>query len=446
MAAFAYLARALGPVGFGQLEFALAIVVFFTLLADSGLSAYGAREVAKDERSLASLTSHIALLRGILAIGAAGLLAVLATLLDTSAAVTQLLWLYSLTLLVAPGLFPWAFQGRDLMHIVAAATALRWTVFAVGVFLFVGGPEQLWAVPIIEAGALTAVVTLYVALLRRAVTPGTERIDLGFARSILHQAFPIGAAELVWAAKVYFATVVLGLVADGAQVGWFGAAHRIVLALHTFVWLYFFNLLPSLARSSQGQRSELHRLVGTSLQVSAWAGIFVGVAGSFLAEPLVTLMYGPRYQEAVGVFQLLIWLIPLALLSGNFRYTLIAYGRQRSELAAAAWGAALNLALCGVLGLLLGLRGAALAIVLSEIVILALAAAFVRRSVARVPLWPHLWRPLVAGGVLIAVLSAMPTVNVWITGGLALLMYGLTLAILQPGLVGDTHALFFRAD
>ena len=35
--AFAYLARVLGPREFGQLEFALALIFFFTLFVDCGL-------------------------------------------------------------------------------------------------------------------------------------------------------------------------------------------------------------------------------------------------------------------------------------------------------------------------------------------------------------------------------------------------------------------------
>ena len=47
--AFTFLARMLGPTNFGHLEFALAVMVFFSLLVDFGTSPYGAREIAKNE-------------------------------------------------------------------------------------------------------------------------------------------------------------------------------------------------------------------------------------------------------------------------------------------------------------------------------------------------------------------------------------------------------------
>lgn len=46
-ASFTYLARTLGPVSYGAIEFTLAVMVFFSLPADLGLGAYGAREIAR---------------------------------------------------------------------------------------------------------------------------------------------------------------------------------------------------------------------------------------------------------------------------------------------------------------------------------------------------------------------------------------------------------------
>jgi PST family polysaccharide transporter len=442
--AFASLARVLGPTGYGQIEFALAVIVFFTLAVDGGLSAYGARELAKDERSLARLATHIAAVRGALGLAAFAVLAGLAAVIDKPWATKQLLLLYGLTLLVVPGLLPWAFQGRDMMRYVAAATAVRWSLFAAGVLVFVHEPGQLWLVPLVETGAIGVVAILYVSLLSRSVGSLRHPVDLAFAVSIFRQALPIGAAELVWAGKVYFATVLLGLLSDGSEVGWFGAAHRLVIALHTFVWLYFFNLLPSLARSSHDLLAGFRHLIGTSMQITVWGAVFLGVVGSAFAEPLITLVYGPLYHQAVEVFQILIWLVPLALVSGNFRYTLIAAGKQQLEFVTAASGAGLNIALSILLIPRLGLHGAALAIILSELLILGLAAFFVERAITPISIRPHIWRPLVAGGVLVALLYALSGTSLWIAGGAVLIAYALAAVVLQPKLLLDVRALLAR--
>jgi O-antigen/teichoic acid export membrane protein len=195
-------------------------------------------------------------------------LAALTAAIDQPWPVKILILLYGLTLFGVPGLLGWVFQGRDSMHYVALASIVRWTTFAAGVFLWVHAPGQIWKVPLVEAGAIGLVVLFYVALLARQFGPLQQGVDLPFARSMIRQAAPIGASELVWATKIYFATVWLGLVVGGAEVGWFGAAHRLVVALHAFVWLYFFNLLPSLARATQEPPGPLQALLQRS---SSWA-------------------------------------------------------------------------------------------------------------------------------------------------------------------------------
>lgn len=442
--AFAYLARVLGPEGYGHLEFVLALVVFLTLLVDCGLSSYGAREVAKEPTALHGLALHIAALRAGLSLFAVAVLMLIGVSLDKPWAVRQLIMLYGLTLLVVPGLVPWAFQGRDLMHWVAAANCIRWTFFALGVLLFVREPGHLWLVPLVETAAAMLAVGLYLSLLRPILPALTRQFDPRYALAILRESLPIGASELVWVGRVYFGTVLLGLMLESAAVGWFGAANRLVLALHTFVWLYFFNLLPSLSRASTEPKQVFSRLIGTSMQFTIWGAVFLGITASAFARPIITMIYGPSYLEAADVFAVIVWFVPLALVSGNYRYTLIAYGRQRLELVAAAAGTAVNALVAVGLVPRIGLLGAAVAVVLSEALIFGLSALFVERTVARVPVWPHFWRPMLAGGVLTGVVVATASANILVSGSLAVLAFLLAAIVLQPGLLPNLRSLVSR--
>jgi len=444
LVAFAYLARVLGPDNFGHLEFTLAIIFFFTLLVDCGMGPYGAREIAKDKGAVTRFTAHIILMRGLLALGAFGLLAIIATVIDKPWPVKQLILLYGLTLFALPGLLPWIFQGRDLMQYVAVASIIRWSLFAAGVFLFIRWPGQIWIVPLIEGTAIGCVVVFYLSVFVNRFGSLRQRIDLPFALSTFRQALPIGGSELVWALKMYFATILLGILAVGSEVGWFGAAHRIVISLHTFVWLYFFNLLPSIARCSQGPLEALRRLMQTSIQITAWSAIFLGIVGTAFADPIITLVYGSQYQESVMAFQVLIWLIPLAMMSGHYRFSLIAYDRQGWEFLSAACGAGLNVVLNLLLIPTYGLLGAAWALVASEVLIWILAYHFVRSTITQIPIWPHVWRPLVGGTALAGALYLLPPINIWIAGSSAVLVYGLVLSIIQPKLLADARSLLVR--
>ena len=442
--AFAYLARILGPQSYGYLEFVIAIIFFFTLIVDSGLGSYGAREIAKDEGEYSFLATHITFARFLLACVAFVILTLIAFALNQPSEIKLLLFIYSLTLFALPTLIQWVFQGRDMMSFVAVSSIIRWSTFSIGVLVFVRSPEQILNVPIIEGFAILLTGAFLIGALIINFGFPRYRINLSQAFSIFRQAFPIGASELVWAIKVYSGTILLGLVIGGTQLGWYGAASRIVISIHAFVWLYFYNLLPSISRTSQEEIGALHRLMRVSIQITAWAAIFFGIFGTAFANIGIELLYGPQYEEAAAAFRILIWLIPLALLSGNFRYTLIGYGKQTLEFVSALLGAVITIILNLILIRLYGFLGAAWSLVISEVVILGMAYYFVHRTITPINLLPYLQWPVIAGLALIGTLYFLSPINIWIAGSLAVIVYVLVMFATQPNLLNGLRTLYMR--
>ena len=93
---------------------------------------------------------------------------------------------------------------------------------------------------------------------------------------------PIGLAQFFWAARIIGGTLILGFVATTHEVGLYGSAQRILVALHTFVWLYFFNLLPSLSRAWRQERSSFADIIDRSLRLVVWVGVGAAVLGVLL--------------------------------------------------------------------------------------------------------------------------------------------------------------------
>ena len=78
--AMVYLARVLGPGNFGKISFALAIITYFSMIADPGLSMLGVRQVAREIDKIREHVSNILVLRLGLAVIGFGLLLLLAFL------------------------------------------------------------------------------------------------------------------------------------------------------------------------------------------------------------------------------------------------------------------------------------------------------------------------------------------------------------------------------
>jgi O-antigen/teichoic acid export membrane protein len=437
--AFAYLARMLGPSSYGMIEFALAITLWFNVAVEGGLGLLGAREIAKDPTSLKKLTSHIVVIRFLIALIAFLLLVAFTfvALHHTPPLQRDIVLLYGLTLFCTPALIPWVFQGLDRMRWVAIFSLTRWFFFAAAVIIFVQYQEKIWMVPLAELVALSATAILNYIVFVRAFGPPERAMDISFGVSLIRQALPIGITQIMWGLRIYLPTVLLGLLVGGEQVGWFGGAHRIVISIHTFVWMYFFNLYPSLSRSTNQSVQDLEKLVGKSLQLVLWPAVFLSVTGTLLGEQIMGFVYGSSYIEAARSFEILIWLIFVVLISGHFMYILIAYNRQWLELLSACCGAFLSLLLCLLLIPFHGFLGAALAVICSEIVILVVSFLFVSRVIIAISFWRHIIRPSIAG-ISVAVFSHfMPEAGLWVTIGVSVFVFGAGLFLLQPGFLGD---------
>jgi PST family polysaccharide transporter len=444
--AFVYLARQLGPAIFGTVEFALAVSLVFTRVVDGGFSLYGTREVAKNPGGVSRLASQVVAVQGVLALGGFTLLLGLVALIKAPWSVKQLVLLYGLTIFLTPLLVPWVFQGLDRMGVVAATTTIRWMTFAGGILLWIRGSEGAWRVPVVEVGALTCAAAFSLWMYRRSFGPIRPRLEPGASLALFRDALPIGMSQLLWVVRLYFATILLGLAVGGEPVGWFSAALRIVLAVNIFGVLYLYSLLPTLSRVAKEPREALQDIMLTSIPLVAWATVFVGAAGTAFAEPVIAAVYGAQYAEGAASLSILIWLVPLALLTGHFRYTLVAHDAQRLDLRCTALGAGT----CVVLALILvpthGPVGAAAAILASELVTWFVAYLFVRRRVVAIPVGRHLTRPLLAGALMVVLVRAVPSPSLWVGGTAGVLLYASALVMLGPKMLPDIRSVFARSS
>jgi O-antigen/teichoic acid export membrane protein len=383
--AFTILGRLLGPERYGSLEFVLALIVFFTLPADSGLGSYGAREIARGRYAAPRLLAGLATLRLLLALGSFALL--IATALALPASTGVLLAVYGIGILLMPLQLQWLFQGRGKMEWVAAASVVRYGVFAGLIFCCLRPESTLVQIGIFECISLLASSALCVWAARSDLRTTIAAWPPRLADLVTHLrgSWPIGLSQISWAALWYFVTVFVGIWIAGESLGQFTASHRMVMALHTFVWMYFYNLLPAISRAAALRKDGMQDILGPSLALTSWAGGLAALLVSLLAGDIVALAYGAAYRPAGPLLAVLIWAIPLALVGGHYRSALIATDHERLEFRCNAVGALVAVGLGALLIPSRGAMAAALALVASAVVVGVLAHAAARATGIAVP-------------------------------------------------------------
>jgi O-antigen/teichoic acid export membrane protein len=401
--AFAFLARTLDTEHYGFVEFVVALSLFFTMLVDLGLGSIGARELAREPASASHHAATVPALRLLIAVAAIPVMGLSGLLIHGSSRAQPLVWLFALALLGIPWRLDWLFQGLDRMWAVATSQVLRAVVFAVGVFLLVRGPDDVVRVGLVEVLAAGAAALFYVVLQAASVAPLRLRFSQPALAGLLRQASSIGLSNVVWALHQYVHLFLLATLVGGEQAAWFGAAHRIVAAILLFSYVYHFNLFPTVVRGAADSPERFDELMRASFRIVGWAGVFVALALSLFARPVLETVFGERFGTAAPALAVLVWAFPVTALGGHARWSLIANGEQRCVLRAQTAGALVALPISPFLILEYGAVGGAIAMVAATLAVWLIAHVHAVRRVGRIPLLPPLGWPL-----FLALLAAVP--------------------------------------
>lgn len=390
-AATAYLATRLGPDPFGMVGFAFAVVTYLTVFVDSGFVDVGSREVAAldDATEAARLGVGVTLVRTAVAIVCMVGLVLAAPVLEPDPVGRQVLILTGLMIFVAAVDPAWIYKGLRRSVPVGISLVLRRLLYAIFVFTFIEGPDDVLRVPLAQAGGeLIGVMWLGGALLASGIT----MVDLRRGWSTFWASRPLMLAKLLRTSVVTADVVLLGLMATASDVGLYTADYRfcfLVMALAGSIQVAY---LPDVTRPSDGPRQIAS--ARRHMELSSAVGTPIAVGGVLVAGPLLGLVFGADYLPATTALQILLLSVGLLFVFAPLHNLLLARGQLGLETRAVAVAAGINLLLNLWWIPHYGIAGAAMATLVAEALILALSAIAVRDALTE--LSKPLVRPLLA--------------------------------------------------
>jgi O-antigen/teichoic acid export membrane protein len=291
-------------------------------------------------------------------------------------------------------------MGQEKTRVVATGLIIAQVVFAGAVFGLVRTPSDVVWVPIVQlAGNLVMAGYLYHRFVASERTV-LVRPTLRGIKEALGPSLTLGASRGLALLSFNFDTLMLGFLLSSTAVGLYSAAYRPLTAPLTISATYGMGLFPALSRAISENSQQFTELVLRSLRLTAIGAIPIGVTGSFLAVPLVDLLFGADYAGAAPVLQVLSWSAALVLLRVTFRQALAASGRQRLDLICAAAATSVNVGLNLILIPIFGIMGAATATLVSEVVWVSAAIYSSSRLVPAPAVLMQLARPTVAGAAM----------------------------------------------
>jgi O-antigen/teichoic acid export membrane protein len=432
-----YIARRLGVQPFGQVNFALAIFTYSTLLTHLGLMTFGTREVARHPGQMVRQVTGILSLRMALTLASFLLLLVFTYLVTLDRQLKILIILFGLSLFPTAALMDWAFKGVERMNVVGAIEIVRAVPYLALILFWVKQPSHVLRIPIFFFLSTALAALLGLALFRRDYGSLRPQVELAFWKRAMRESLPLGFAFMLLQVYYLTDTVVLGFLRGPVFVGWYSAAYKSVAFVLVMGGLFFETTFPVISRHYKQASERLPWLLNSSLRATVLLAIPMAVGGTILAGPFLTTLYGPDYRAATIAFQLLIWAVAIELIGMNWGYALMACDRSTAYMKAVGFGAVLSVVLNLALIPKLGLMGAGLARLTSSTFI-SLCLWFQFRRVSRLRWAQYLFKPALASA-LMALLMAF-TGHSWILRmALGIVVYSGTILLIGPS--ERTHVL-----
>jgi PST family polysaccharide transporter len=378
-----WLTRVLGPANFGRLSFCVAVTSYFVLFADYGFNLSATRQIAvlsEDRAGRSRVFWNTMTVKALLATAGFPLLLLLTLCGHRFAEERTLLLINYLTVLGAVLTPTWYFLGTERQAVLSGITIAVRVMSIPAILIFVRSSKDVQTAALIPSGM--TVVGGFLCLLVLLKDRQLERIRIN--RADLAAAFRDGWHLFVSTASIslYQATntVVLGLVAGNTAVGHYSAAEKVVQACQGLLAPLGQSVYPRISRLMRESRAAAFALIRKVLKIQGTAAMALSVLLFVLAHPLIRLIYGPDYEETVGVLH---WLAVLPLLVGLSNVfgvqTMLAMGMNRLVSRILVIAGAANLAALFVLTHWFGAVGAAMAVAGTELFVTVAMALILRR-------------------------------------------------------------------
>lgn len=431
--------RSLGDAGYGEWSSLLAVVTLAGALCDLGFSQVAVRRAAAEPASEAEWVGALLLLRFLLSLLALAACAMVTTVIATDADMRTAGLVLSLTMLFgAPNALKAIFQLRVRNDALIVAMTIHSVLWALGVVLVFVFDWDLVALAVAFTLSL-ALATFVQALL--ALRLGTVRLRRARDRwpEMIRVGVPIALGSLLILAYGRIDQVLVLVLRGAEEAGLYGSAYRIFDQAQFVAISVTTTAFPLLAAAFGTDRlrfrAVLEAAVSSLVAFTIGGLVFVLVYG----QEFVVLLFGSEFADATPALQILLAALVPVSLGYVLGMLVVITERQRAFVVIALVGlvanVGLNLALIPVWGFL----AAAWVTLLTEVLVLSLAWAAVRRHVAgqvetrRIPLIT------LAGLATLAALGGLRAAGLPIEGalGAAALLYPLSILVFRAVTITD---------
>ncbi|MBN2247174.1 MAG: flippase [Coriobacteriia bacterium] len=327
---YVVIARALGVEGFGVFSFAMGTALLASVVIDMGQNPHLGRTVSRggaDESHVFARVTVNKLLSGTVIVMAVFAGMTLFDLPETTVYATVLMIVWGMVLTVLDGMRA-LLRALGRMGADSLINALESTGRLVAVLISAWLGAGVVGFTVAFVAEITVAVVLVTALISRSVRLLPTAAEWAANASFAKEAVGLGLVNIASSGFYRLDQVFVLPLAGEAASGLYGAAARVVFTATVVSTLITQAAYPALVRASSDDaafRAEMRR----ALALAVGAAALISVSIMVLAEPILSLLYGPEYLEAAVVMRVLSGVILFNAVTAVSMHSASAQHRER---------------------------------------------------------------------------------------------------------------------
>lgn len=370
-----YLVRVLTVHGYGLLTFSIAFVQYFLIFTQFGFNYSATQRVAEareNKKQLSQIFFSVLVAKLFFCIISFAMLIMITSQFSYFEKVKYIIWLSFVTV-IGDVLFPvWFFQGEEKMSSIAITNITARLATVPFIFIFVKDSSDITIAALIMGSAnliagILALITVFRSKRISFHLPKINHITVEIKTS--WHFFLSSAAMSLYTVST---PVLLGAICGPYVLGVFSVADKLRQALQGLLNPVSQALYPKITRMMRDKPQNIvFGFLRKLLVIQSAFGFMVSVVCCIGADTFIPLIYGKGGSpEVITVFQILAW-VPFVVSVSNVIgiQTLLTSGHKRIFSRVIIMGGIINVVLIPLLAFKFQAVGAALAILITEIVI-----------------------------------------------------------------------------
>lgn len=388
-----FVARYLGPEGFGLLAYALSLAALFATAGHMGLSGLVVREIVKNEADRGETLGTVAFLK-LLGLGAGYLVLLIYAATYEGLGTTEfyLIAFAGAALLFRPmdviDFWFQAFVQARYPAIAQMSSHLATTAFKVAM-VCAGSSLVYFATAQILQAALAAVLLLVFFWLKAELRITHWRFSLARAKELLSQGWLIYLGSIFAAIYLKVDQVMLRWLADTQEVGQYAVAAQISEAWYFVPTAIVASFFPKLIKLREANKVLFKYRLQQLFDALLLMGLAVAVVMTIAAPYIISIFFGADYAGSASILVIHIWAAIFIFMRAAFSKWILIENVLVFSLITQGLGALANVLLNLALIPAHGGIGAAYATLLSYATASFLALFFYRRT--RPVFWQMAW-------------------------------------------------------